>query len=249
MIPAYNEEERLPQTLDAYIPVLRRLGLPFEIIVIADGRDRTPAIANSYHTDFVRCFEFSHKLGRGGAIFEGFKRARYPVVAYSDADGSVPPGDLEGILDLALKGAPAVIASRRLVPDIVVVPETRLRRFIGTAWHLLVRVLLGLRVKDAQCGLKVFSRDVVRQHVLPKVQVTNRTFEVGMLYHIQHAGVPIREIPVRYVHDFRTRMPVTRAIPVMFLTLVGIFVVNRLLSVSVRPPALFKDLNARFKSV
>ena len=246
VIPAHNEAERLPRTLDQYLPALQSLRVPYEVIVISDGTDQTPAVARAYSSQGVRCNEYPRKLGRGGAVLEGFRSSSCSIVAYADADGSVPPGDLTKILQRALAGARAVIASRRLDPDIVVVPETALRRYIGTAWHLLVRLLLGLRVKDAQCGLKAFSRSVVTQIILPRVRVTNRTFEVGMLYHVQAAGVELEEIPVKYVHDFRTRMPILRAMPVMFLTLLGIFLVNVVLTDRKAAPTLLVELNTRF---
>lgn len=249
IIPAYNEATRLPKTLERYVPALERMGIPFEIIVISDGQDETAQLARQYSGRGVKCYEFGHKLGRGGAIFEGLRRARNSVIAYTDADGSVPPDDLLLLLGLCLSGNPAVIASRRLDPEVVVVPERPFRLFIGTAWRILFRLLLNLRVQDAQCGMKAFNREVVDRIILPKVQVTNRTFEVGMLFHIQSSGIPLTEVPVRYVHDFDTRMPITRAVPIMFLTLIGIFLVNVVMRADHPVPRLMVDLNRRFSSV
>lgn len=249
VIPAYNEEKRLSKSLDSYIPVLEDLNVPFEVIVIADGSDNTPDVARRYHGHGVQCYSFPRKLGRGGAIFEGFKKAKYSVVSFADADGSVPPDDARKVITAVLEGRPCAIASRRLLPDLVAIPEAPHRRFIGFIWHALVRALLGLRVKDAQCGFKVFRQDIVQSVILPKVTVTNRTFEVGMLYHVSAAGYRIEEIPVKYVHDFDTRMPITKAVPIMLLTLLGIFVFNILLKGSRTPPQFVSKLNQRFASV
>lgn len=249
VIPAYNEEDRLGKALTAYLPALERLHVPFEVLVICDGRDRTPAVARSFANRGVVCFEYPNKLGRGGAILEGFRKCQGDLIAFADADASVPAADLEQMVALALAGPPAVIASRRLRPEVVPVPEPAFRRSIGFVWHLLVKFLLDLQLEDAQCGLKIFSKRVVRDVILKQLTVTNRTFEVGMLFHVARSGIPIVEIPVKYVHDFDTRMPIGRAWPVMLLTLVGILFSNRLAANGHQAPAFVVELNRKFASV
>lgn len=248
VIPAYNEEIRLSRALDAYVPLLEELGVDFEVIVIADGKDATPRVAERYQSRGVTCYSYAQKLGRGGAVFEGFRRARYSIIAFADADGSVPASDARTILSSVMFGEPVAVASRRMLPELVEVPEAAHRRLIGLIWHVLVRALLSVPVKDAQCGFKAFRADIVRDIILQRVTITNRTFEVGMLYHVAAAGYHIAEVPVRYVHNFDTRMPITKAIPVMFLTLLGIFLFNVVLSGSVAPPKIVLDLNRRFSS-
>jgi glycosyltransferase involved in cell wall biosynthesis len=226
VIPAYNEEDRLAPTLDRYLPVLESYGIPFEVLVVVDGQDKTEEVVQRYANRGVRCLRYPHKLGRGGAILEGFRRARLSLVAYADADGSVPPDDLRRLVSIGLEKRICVIASRRLDPSVVVVPETRWRRSVGWVWHALVRVSLNVRVADAQCGLKVFPHEAV-DLILNRLTVTNRAFEVGMLYHVVNGGYPVVEVPVRYRHDFNTRMPIGKAVPVMFLTLMGMSLANR----------------------
>ena len=247
IIPAYNEETRLGPTLDKYLPVLQAQHIPYEVIVIFDGSDRTPEVARRYEGRGVRCVQYAQKLGRGGAILKGFREARMSLVAFADADGSVPPGDLGKLLDVSWEGNICVIASRRLDPSVVAVPEPALRRSIGWVWHALVRVALDLRVADAQCGLKVFPHEAV-EIILRRLTVTNRAFEVGMLYHVINAGFSIQEVPVEYVHDFDTRMPITKAIPVMFLTLVGISLANRFRFPRALPLGAMQRLNVVFRS-
>ena len=248
VIPAYNEEGRLCKALDAYVPMLENLGVNFEVIVIADGKDNTPRVVEPFRSRGVICYTFPRKLGRGGAVFEGFRRARYSIIAFADADGSIPASDARTILSLVLSGRPVAIASRRLLPEMVEIPEAAHRRLIGLVWHTLVRVLLSVPVKDAQCGFKAFRSEIVRNVILTRVTITNRTFEVDMLYHIVSAGYHIEEVPVRYAHDFDTRMPITKAIPIMLLSLIGIFVFNVVLSGTVTPPKLVRDLNRRFST-
>ncbi len=248
VIPAYNEEDRLDPTLEGYIGVLETTGLPYEVIVISDGHDLTPAVADRFASRGVTAYTYPNKLGRGGAIFEGFRKTKYGVVGFADADGSVPPSDFRRLLDAVLNGSVAVIASRRLDPNVVIIPESISRRAVGWVWHALVKALLSLPVKDAQCGLKLFSADVVRM-ILRRVTVTNRTFEVDMLYHVHSSGLLITELPVKYTHDFRSRMPISKAVPVMFASLLGIFLMNRTPVKRVFGTEIFERINRRFATV
>lgn len=248
IIPAYNEEDRIPATLAGYLPVLRATGQPFDVVVIIDGQDNTLAVVERYKSEGVTAYVFPNKLGRGGATFQGFRRARRRIVAVADADGSIPAKDFARMLSLVITGERAVIASRRLDHSTVIVPEPQFRRFISWTWHALVKATLSIPVKDAQCGLKIFTHEVV-QLLLQKVVVTNRTFEVGMLYHIISSGFHIREVPVAYVHDFRTRMPITKAIPVMFATLLGMFVSNRTRRINRLMGGFLRSMNHKLAAV
>jgi len=248
IIPAYNEEDRLGPTLERYLPVLEGYHIPYEVLVVVDGSDNTPRVVEGYSSRGVRCLRYDHKLGRGGAILEGFRHASLSLVAYADADGSVPPDDLQKLVDIGLERQVCVIASRRLVPTVVAIPETQWRRFVGGIWHAMVRVSLDLQVADAQCGLKVFPHEVV-DLILNRLTVTNRAFEVGMLYHVVHGGYPVVEVPVRYRHDFNTRMPIGKAVPVMFLTLIGISLANRFRYRQYLPLEAMERLNAVFHNV
>jgi len=248
IIPAYNEEDRIPATLESYLPVLRATGQPFDVVVIIDGEDNTLSVVEHYKAQGVTAYVFPDKLGRGGATLQGFRKARRHIVAVADADGSIPAKDFARMLSMVISGERAVIASRRLDRSTVIVPEPQFRRFISWTWHALVKATLSIPVKDAQCGLKIFTQDVV-QLVLRKVVVTNRTFEVGMLYHIISSGYHIREVPVAYVHDFRTRMPITKAIPIMFATLLGMFVSNRTRTMNRLMGTFLRSMNQKFAAV
>ena len=249
VIPAYNEGERLEKSLAEYLPVLEALGVPYEVIVIADGSDHTPEVARKYGARGVRCYTYPDKLGRGGAILEGFRKSRFELIAFADADGSVPGADFKQMARLALGGMPAVVASRRLEPKMVSVPEPPLRRSVGFVWATLVKLVLGVQLEDSQCGLKVFSRSVVQDVILRRLTVTNRTFEVAMMFHVARAGIPVCEFPVRYVHDFDSRMPIAKAVPVMFLTLMGVALANMLEVRGLKPPKFIVGLNSRFAAV
>lgn len=224
VIPAYNEEERLSKSLDAYLPVLRSFHVPYEVLVIIDGCDDTYGVASSYAASGVKAHKFERKLGKGGAIKEGIALAQYGVVAWVDADGSLSPHDLQMMLEV-VPGFDCVVASRWLQGSIWLEKEPLFNRAVGRVFNFMVRGLLGLPIADTQCGAKVFKTSLARR-VIASTVVTNRTFDVAILYHARRLHASIAEVPVSWKHDTDTRMPIFRVIPIMFLTLLGIRLMN-----------------------
>jgi glycosyltransferase involved in cell wall biosynthesis len=225
VIPAWNEEDRLERTLERYLPALESGAIPFEVIVVADGvGDRTAEVAASYAKRQVRVLRFPSKLGKGGAVIAGLREAQYEYVGYLDADGPISPKAMYGLLgDLAV--VDCVVASRWVRGSSGVRTEPLFNRMAGRAWNFLTRSLLFLPLRDTQCGAKFFRRSVIRP-LLKTVTLTNRAFDVDFLYHVRKAGHAIREVPVDWTHDQDSRMPIARAIPVMFVSLLGVRLMN-----------------------
>jgi glycosyltransferase involved in cell wall biosynthesis len=225
VIPAWNEEDRLSRTLERYLPSLEGRGDPFEVIVVVDGvRDRTAEVAASYSDRNVRILRFPTKLGKGGAILAGLRQARYEFVGYLDADGPISPEAMYALVG-SLEDVDCVVASRWIRGATGVQTEPLFNRVAGRAWNFLTRSLLFLPIRDTQCGAKFFRNSVVRP-MLETVSLTNRAFDVDFLYHVRKAGHDVQEVPVHWTHDPATRMPVARAIPIMFVSLVGVRVMN-----------------------
>jgi dolichol-phosphate mannosyltransferase len=225
VIPAWNEEDRLVRTLDKHLPPLQSRGTPFEIIVVVDGHaDRTADVARTYAARGVRVLEFPNKLGKGGAVLAGLREAKYDYVGYLDADGPIPPSELARLTD-ALSEFDCVIASRWARGANILRSEPLFNRMAGRAWNILTRSLLFIPLKDTQCGAKLFRRSVLAP-ALQMVALTNRAFDVDVLYHLRKRGVQLTELPVTWEHDPDSRMPIGRAVPVMFASLVGVRVMN-----------------------
>lgn len=193
--------------------------------MVIDGvEDGTEAIVDRFADRSVRKLLFPRKLGKGGAVLAGLRAARFAYVGYVDADGAVPPTELRrmvGVLDYC----DCVVASRWIKGSRVVAQEPLFNVVAGRMYNFLVRSMLFLRVRDTQCGAK-FLRLAVLDRILNAVTVTNRSFEISLLYHVRKAGGRIEEVPVEWTHDPRSRMPIGHAIPIMFLTLVGLRLVN-----------------------
>ena len=242
VIPAWNEEDRLARTLARYLPALEARGEPFEVIVVVDGtRDGTADVATAYANRHVRVLKFPRKLGKGGAVLAGLRVARFEFIGYLDADGPISPEEMYGLVAY-LQDVDCVVASRWTRGSSGVESEPVLNRVAGRFWNALTRGLLFLPVRDTQCGAKFFKETVARS-LLRTVTVTNRAFDVAVLYHIRKEGHPMKEVPVKWKHDAASRMPIGWAIPVMFASLVGIRVMNSPIRGTVPPKVLdwFKE--------
>ncbi|MCI4331252.1 MAG: glycosyltransferase family 2 protein [Thermoplasmata archaeon] len=238
VVPAWNEEARLPKTLDRYLPFLEARKQPFEVIIVVDGsNDATASVARSYAARGVRVLEFPHKLGKGGAVLQGLRAAKFDVVGYVDADGPIVPAEIDRLVG-SLDYADVAVGSRWAPESVVTESQPPFRILAGRAFNLLSRVLLGLKLKDTQCGAKFMRRAMV-QSVLHQVTLSNWAFDVDLLYHMRKAGATITEVGVTWRHDSASKLPVMKIIPVMFLSVIGVRLMN--LPISHRVPRKMVD--------
>jgi glycosyltransferase involved in cell wall biosynthesis len=217
VIPAYNEEDRIGPTIR---DLVRNIDNINEILVVFDGNDNTPAVAESFGPK-VQVLKYNRKLGRGGAVLEGLQKSNYRKVCFIDADNSAPWFEVKRLADMIQEGNKCVIASRWTKGSKIKQKEGPFKMFFGRVWRYLTFFLLRLNVKDAQCGLKCFDSDLLEQ-VLPKVKTTNRMFDVSLLYNVVQTGYDIKEVGIEWSHNQNTRMPYVHVIPMMFLYLFGL---------------------------
>jgi glycosyltransferase involved in cell wall biosynthesis len=221
VIPAWNEEKRLPATLERYLTFLEAYNVPVEVIVVADGStDRTAEIAASYESRGVRVLRFDNRLGKGGAVIQGFQRARYDLVGFIDADTPITPVSIAYAL-AELTNADAAIGSRKHPKSSSDCKRSLSRRASSMAWSWLARAILSMDVKDTQCGAKFFRREAVMQ-VLPRVTLKNWAFDAALLFHLHRGGFKIVEVPVNWSDDSNSKLQLERVAPAMFLSLLGI---------------------------
>jgi glycosyltransferase involved in cell wall biosynthesis len=231
VIPAWNEELRLPGCLRQYLEFFESSGARFEIIVVADGvTDRTAEVAAEYNDRGVEVVRFESKLGKGGALIEGFRRARYNIVGFIDADAPVSEESIAGLLS-ELNEHEAAVASRWHPKSHHDGSRSVFRAVSSRVWNSLTHIILDLDLRDSQCGAKFFRREPLLQ-VLPRVTLTNWAFDACLLFHLSRAGYSISEVPVTWNDDPDTKLRVGRAAPAMLLSLIGI----RLMSLRVVPP-------------
>jgi len=225
IIPAYNEEARLPATLRRIAEYLRASNRPTEVIVVDDGsRDRTAEIARSFVSEIpsVRVVSNGANRGKGFSVRRGALEARGRIVLFTDADLSAPIEEADKLL-AALAGAQAdlAIGSRALDRSLIEVHESRSREFAGIVFNKIVRLCLFLPFVDTQCGFKAFLRE--RCRILFEQQRIERFgFDPELLFLARRHGLRAVEIPVRWAHSPATRVHMLRDSVLMFLEVLQI---------------------------
>jgi glycosyltransferase involved in cell wall biosynthesis len=202
VIPAHNEEHRLPPMLEAYAGYFsEKYGNEAELIVVPNFcSDRTVEVARSIGVRYpqVKVVEESKRVGKGGAVMLGAQTADGDLVGFVDADGATPPEAFDELVQkISLDGC--IIASRWMKGSDVSPMQPLSRRVASRCFNLMVRMLFGLKLTDTQCGAKLFRREVI-QPVLRNLGVTSWAFDVDMLFQTKRLGASIREIPTVW-HD------------------------------------------------
>ena len=200
LIPAYNEELRLPPVLTEYLEYLHAHWRGrFQVVVVLNGcQDNTLGVVHQAETRYpALChLEFSAAIGKGGALIEGLKLApTADLIGYVDADGATPPGAfLELAQQVAAGAADCVIASRWVPGARVDVAQTTDRRRASRIFHLAVEALFWMGIQDTQCGAKVMRREAV-ERIQPFLRLADLAFDVNLLYSLKRAGCSVLEMP------------------------------------------------------
>lgn len=214
IVPAYNEERRIQNTLISYIDYF-----DCEIIVVCDGHDGTAEIVKNVSKKYpkIKLFEYISKLGKGGAIIEGFKKSSGDYIGFVDADESVLPDQFEILLN-ELENSDCAIGSRRIYGSQILRRQTLRREISSKIFNALSNGLFDLRIKDTQCGAKVFRRKVI-DNVLPKLKSTGFEFDVELLWRIKKESFSIKEVPIIWRHTDKSSFSLKYA-PAMFVNLI-----------------------------
>ncbi len=225
VVPAYNEAERIPRSLDAICRYAQSKPLPVEVILVDDGStDATPVILGDYarRYPFISVLRHQPNRGKGYSVREGVLAAQGEFVAFADADLSAPVEELDKLLAaLEASGADAAIGSRALDRSLIGVRQPWLRRAAGRAFNLMVRALTGLKLSDTQCGLKLFRRATTRR-AFELQRVEGFGFDPELLFLIARFGGSIVETPVRWNDHPATKIRLWRDASHMFLDLIGL---------------------------
>ena len=208
VIPAYNEGARLGATLEKVLGYLRERGWSAEVIVVNDGsRDNTAALVRGFaeKEPMLRLVENPGNRGKGYAVRNGMLNARGEVVLFSDADLSSPIEEMPKLLAALATGADIAIGSRWLRAELQTRRQSRHRQLFGRVFNLLLRIILGLRFKDTQCGFKAFTRQA-SQTILPLQRIERWGFDPEILFLARKFGFRVQEVAVLWGHSGDTRI-------------------------------------------
>ncbi|PZM81017.1 MAG: glycosyltransferase family 2 protein [Candidatus Melainabacteria bacterium] len=202
IIPAYNEEKRLPTTLESVHAFLSETGQDFEIIVVDDGSsDNTKAVVNDFagtHCS-VRLIAHTPNMGKGYSVREGMLKAQGEYLLLDDADGASPIAEVVRLLSAIEAGADVAIGSRAKPGDETVVKALSHRKHIGNTFNLIVQSSLLPGIQDTQCGFKLFKRDVAMD-LFSIARLNRYAFDVEILYLARMKGYEIAEVPINWTN-------------------------------------------------
>lgn len=217
IIPAYNEQARIADTLLAVKDYLHQQPIRSEVIVVDDGsRDLTLEVVKTidiYGSEMKEqetsriTTDFTNR-GKGAAVRRGLELARGRWVLFTDADLSTPISELEKLMAKIAEGADIVIGSRRM-RDSDVEPQPIHRRVMGWFFAFLVRTLAVPGIHDSQCGFKCYTRRSARQ-LAGLQQMNGFSFDVEHLFLARCLGLAVVEVPVRWVDAPGTKVRAIR---------------------------------------
>jgi glycosyltransferase involved in cell wall biosynthesis len=242
IIPAYNEEKRIGNTLEKYGKFFENLRdkkvIDYSIIVVINNtRDKTEEIVKIYARHNKRITFLNLKPGgKGFAVKEGFKEAikdEYNnLIGFVDADCSTPP---EAFYDLIKNiGKHGGIIASRYLKGAKVDPKPSLQRMIvSRMFNILFRILFQMNYKDTQCGAKVFQREIVKK-VVNKMDITQWAFDIELLYKIKKEGYEVVEHPTVWADKEYSKINFMRSGPLMVLAIIRLRLIHSKLNFLVR---------------
>lgn len=208
IIPAYNESARLGATLDRVLDHVAVQRWDAEVMVVNDGsRDDTAemVLARARTNPALRLIENPGNHGKGYSVRNGMLKAVGEIRLFTDADLSSPIEEANQLFAAIEAGADVAIGSRWLQPDTQTQRQSLLRQFYGRTFNLILRLLLGLRFKDTQCGFKAFNRSAA--HRLFSAQtIEGWGFDAELLFIADKSGLKVKEVPVVWSDAEGTRI-------------------------------------------
>jgi len=208
IVPAYNEGARLGATLDRVLDHIADRHWDAEVIVVNDGsKDNTAELVRSRAdaNPTVRLIENPGNRGKGYSVRNGMLNANGEILLFTDADLSSPIEEASKLFTAIDGGADLAIGSRWVQPNLQAQRQSLLRQFYGRIFNLALRILLGLKFKDTQCGFKAFTRSSAHM-LFPKQTIERWGFDAELLYLAHRCGLNVKEVAVVWSHSEGTRI-------------------------------------------
>jgi dolichyl-phosphate beta-glucosyltransferase len=208
VIPAYNESSRIRPTLDALLRYAQEQNWDVEILVVNDGStDDTAQVVREYGKQHpqILLVENPGNRGKGYSVRNGMLHARGDVCLFTDADLSSPMTEAPKLFAAIAQGADIAIGSRWLRTELQTERQPLYRQAFGRIFNLALRIILGLRFADTQCGFKAFRRDAAQQ-IFPLQKIERWGFDPEILFLARRAGLKTEEVPVVWAHSEGTRL-------------------------------------------
>lgn len=212
VIPAFNEEARISATLNEVVHSVEANRWNAEVLVVDDGStDKTAEIVKSVARQypFVRLLSNGVNRGKGYSVRNGMLQSQGEIALFTDADLSAPIQEADRLFAAIHAGADVAIGSRWLDRKRQTVHQPLYRQFFGRCFNLVTRMIMRLPFADTQCGFKAFTR-AAAQTVFQLQRIHRWGFDPEILFIALKRGYVIREVPVTWGHDERTRISYLR---------------------------------------
>ncbi|MGE5326942.1 MAG: dolichyl-phosphate beta-glucosyltransferase [Deltaproteobacteria bacterium] len=225
VMPAYNEALRIGDSLGKVVQYLRTRNFPTELLVVDDGsKDGTVEIVGKAQQNFpaLRVLRNGRNCGKGYSVRRGVLEARGDLVLFTDADLSSPIEEANKLLSaLEAEHADAAVGSRALERRLIGIRQPFYREYSGRFFNLLVRAFTGLKIRDTQCGFKLFRRATTRR-AFELQRAEGFGFDPELLFLIHRLGGRIVEVPVRWNDNPATKVKFLRHSTEMFFDLAAL---------------------------
>lgn len=202
VIPAYNEEKRISQTLLFFDKYLSKQNYDYEILVVNDGsKDKTAEVVNNFQKIIKNLYLIDNKenKGKGAVVKQGMLQAKGDFRLFSDADGSVSIEQIEKFWPALSEGYDIIIGSIEISGAKITEGAAWYRRFLGKWSKLLIRLVAIWEIHDTQRGFKLFTAKSA-QKIFPKQTIMRWGFDIEILVIAKKLGFKIKEAPVVWIN-------------------------------------------------
>jgi dolichyl-phosphate beta-glucosyltransferase len=222
IIPAYNEQWRLPTTLIDIIDYIDNKKIDAEVIIVDDGStDATCDTVRKFERirPCVRLLRVAKNTGKGHAVRSGVLNAYGEKILFTDADGSTPIQELDRLMAALNSGADLAIGSRALASADTSVSTLPHRKYLGRLFNSLVNLIVLPSIADTQCGFKLFTAQTGK-FLFERQKSDGFSFDVEILFIAQRAGLKISEVPINWTNAPGSKVNLVRDSIKMFLDII-----------------------------
>ena len=217
IIPAYNEAERITSTLFDIDKFLSQAEYSYEIIVVNDAsKDNTAVVVDKLMPVIknLHLIDNAENKGKGGVVAQGMMSAKGNIRLFMDADNSTQIEEFAKLQPFFKEGYKVVIGSRAISGASVELYQPLLKRILGRAGNLFIRIMAVPNVKDTQCGFKAFTEDAA-ERIFSRLTITRWGFDVEVLAIAKLLGYKIKEVGITWTNDTRSHVKASAYLKVL----------------------------------
>lgn len=221
VIPVFNEEQLIKQTLNKLDEYLKSMQISYEIVVVDDGSsDKTVYIVKNINNKKIKFVKIKANKGKGAALKAGILESSGELIIFMDADLSVPLEYLEPLI-VNLKKYDVVIGTRRTKKSKIVVHQPVIRETLGRVFTKLTQLLTNTKLSDYTCGFKGFKKEVAHK-VFKNSLIERWAYDAEIMFLANKYNYSISEIPVEWYNRAETKVKLGSAILTSFKDLIKV---------------------------